>query len=165
MGRQIMKSLFKSAAVAAIMAGAALFASVPANAQVGVHIGIGLPGVHIGIGAPAWYYGPGYFPPGPCDAYNRYYEGDCGYAVYSGPVVFDGVVVDGPHYYRWSGGHPVFWYRSGWHEWSGWAGARWRWDHDEGYGWHDGHWDRDWGRQHWHPGAHDWHSGWHPDHH
>ena len=93
----------------------------PANAQ--MHVGIGVPGVSVGIGvgapAPADYYGPSYYPPGPCDAYNYYYAGDCGYAVYNGPIFLDGTRVGGPHYYRWSDGMPYFWYRGGWHVWNG----------------------------------------------
>src|SRR5580698_5902445 len=100
-----MKSLSKLIVAAAAAAGAATLASAPANAQ--VHVGIGLPGVHIGVGVPAapsppaYYYGPGYYPPGPCDAYSSYYEGDCGYSTYDGPIYLDGAYVNGPHYYRW----------------------------------------------------------------
>jgi hypothetical protein len=145
-----MKSLTKMAVAAASLIGAGLLASAPANAQ--VHIGIGIPGVHVGVGvgAPAFYYGPGFYPPGPCDAYNSYYAGDCGYAVYNGPIVLDGVSVVGPHYYRWYNGMPYFWYRGGWHNWNGWARVNFGWDHGEGFGWHNGHWDRNWGNAHWH---------------
>src|ERR1700758_2223937 len=105
-GRFEMKSLIKMPSVKTLAAtvsliGAGLMMSAPANAQ--VHVGIGLPGVHVGVGvggpAPAYYYGPGYYPPGPCDAYNYYYGGDCGYSVYTGPVFIDGIAVNGPHYY------------------------------------------------------------------
>jgi hypothetical protein len=143
-----MKLPLKSAVAACAVAGALLFACAPADAQLGVSVGV--PGVRVGVGVPGYYYGPGYYPPGPCDAYNNYYEGDCGYSVYDGPIDFDGVVVTGPHYYRWYGDQPYFWYRGGWHTWNGWNGAHFSWDHGEGFGWHEGHWDRDWGRAHWH---------------
>ena len=86
-------------------------ASAPANAQVHIGVGIGGPDVHVGVGVggPApYYYGPGYYPPGPCDAYNYYYDGDCGYSVYNGPIVLGGINVGGPHYYRWYNGVPLF---------------------------------------------------------
>ena len=145
-----MKSLLKMTATAAVVAGAALLASAPANAQVGIHIGG--PGFHIGVGVPAHYYGRGYYPPGPCDGYNYYYEGDCGYDVYNGQIYIDGMYVGGPHYYRWYGDRPYFWYRGGWHNWDGWHGAHFGWHHNEGWGWHGGHWDRGWGAAHWHGG-------------
>jgi hypothetical protein len=148
-----MKSWTKMAVAAASLMGAGLVASGPANAQVhiGVGAGINLPGVHVGVGVdtPAYYYGPGYYPPGPCDGYDRYYAGDCGYAVYNGPIVLGGVSVGGPHYYRWYDGMPYFWYRGGWHNWNGWSRASFDWDHGEGFGWQRGHWDRGWGNAHW----------------
>ena len=122
-----MKSLMKLMVATAAIAGAAVLVSEPASAQ--VHIGIGIPGVHIGVGVPAYYYGPGYYPPGPCDAYTSYYEGDCGYAVYNGPIVFGGVSVGGPHYYRWFNSRPLFWYRGGWHQWDRWHDTHWNWEH------------------------------------
>jgi hypothetical protein len=143
-----MKSILKMTAAALVVAGAALAAS-SADAQVGVGVHVGGVGVGVGVGAPAYYYNQGYYPPGPCDAYTAYQDGDCGYSVYTGPVDFDGVAVDGPHYYRWEGDQPVFWYRGGWHNWDGWHNTRFEWDRREGYGWHNGHWDRDYGRDHW----------------
>lgn len=148
-----MKSRMKIALAAGAAMVAGLIATAPANAQ--VHVGVGIPGVHIGVGVgvpppPAYYYGPGYYPPGPCDAYNDYYGGDCGYAVYNGPVVLDGIAVGGPHYYRWSNGQPYFWYRGGWHFWNGWQRVNFAWDRGEGYGWHGSRFDRGWGDAHWH---------------
>ena len=99
-----MKSLSRAAAATTALAGAILCVAAPSNAQIGISIGV--PGVHVGVGVPAWYYGPGYYPPGPCDAYNYYYGGDCGYPVYTGQVFINGVWVGGPHYYRWWGGQP-----------------------------------------------------------
>jgi len=130
-----MKSLIKMSMVKTLLATASLMTaglmmSAPANAQ--VHVGIGIPGVHIGVGvgapAPAYYYGPGYYPPGPCDAYTDYYSGDCGYAVYTGPIMLDGIAVGGSHYYRWYNGQPYFWYRGGWHFWNGWSHVNFGWD-------------------------------------
>jgi len=148
-----MKILTKMAVAAAGMAaGVMLMCGAPANAQ--VHFGVTVPGVDVGVavGGPAHVYGPGYYPPGPCDAYDSYYEGDCGYAVYNGPVVLEGVAVGGPHYYRWYGGQPWFWHRGGWHVWNGWTRANFGWDRGEGWGWHGGHWDRGWGNDHWRGG-------------
>ena len=149
-----MNSLTKTAFATVAIAGAACISSAPASAQVG--IGIHVPGVHVGVGvgAPALYYGPGFYPPGPCDAYNYYYQGDCGYAVYDGPIVLGGVSIGGPHYYRWFNGEPMFWYRGGWHSWRGWTRVNFGWDHGEGWGWRGGHWDRGWGNANWHGGDH-----------
>jgi hypothetical protein len=146
-----MKPFARTFIAATAIAGGALMGSAPVNAQ--VHIGIGVPGVHVGVGVgtPA-FYGPGFYPPGPCDTYNYYYQGDCGYAVYNGPVAFDGVTIGGPHYYRWYNGQPLFWYRGGWHSWRGWTRANFGWDHGEGWGWRGGHWDRGLGNANWHGG-------------
>ncbi|HEX4534554.1 MAG TPA: hypothetical protein VH000_10015, partial [Rhizomicrobium sp.] len=131
-----MKTFGKMAIAAAMIAGASMAVTAPAEARVAVRIGVGVP-------SPAYYYGPGYYPPGPCDAYTNYYDGDCGYSVYNGPVAFDGVTVGGPHYYRWYGGQPYFWYRGGWRNWNGWRGVRgYGWNHGEGYGWRGGRWNR-----------------------
>jgi hypothetical protein len=164
-----MKSLMKLAVATASLMGAGLLASAPANAQVHIGVGIGGPNVHVGVGvgAPAFYYGSGFYPPGPCDAYNNYYDGDCGYAVYNGPIVLGGINVGGPHYYRWYNGVPLFWYRGGWQNWNGWNRANFAWDRGEGFGWRGGHWDRGWGNAHWHgapaafrggPGGRDFHD-------
>ena len=164
-----MKTRMKTALAAGAMMTAGLMMSLPASAQ--VHVGVGLPGVHIGVGvgapAPAYYYGPGYYPPGPCDAYNSNYAGACGYAVYNGPVVLDGIALTGPHYYRWYNGMPYFWYRGGWHFWNGWNRVNFAWDRGEGFGWHGGHWDRGWGNAHWHgapPPRGDFHDRGRDDH-
>ena len=97
-------------------------ASAPANAQ--VHIGVGIGGqcaCRRPSGCSRFLLRAGFYPPGPCDAYNNYYEGDCGYAVYNGPIVLGGMSVGGPHYYRWYNGVPLFWYRGGWQAWNGWT--------------------------------------------
>jgi hypothetical protein len=124
-----MHTYLKAAAVAVVIGGAVGFA-MPSDAQVGVGVRVG--GVHLGVHtpAPAYYYGPGYYPPGPCGSYNYYYNGDCGYPVYTGDVAFGGVTVGGPHYYRWNNNRPEFWYRGGWHnDWNGWRGRNYRWEH------------------------------------
>jgi hypothetical protein len=145
-----MKSWITMAALSATLLGGAMAVSAPASAQ--VHIGIGVPGVHVGVGvgAPAYYYGPGYYPPGPCDAYTAYYDGDCGYSVYNGPIVLNGINVGGPHYYRWYNDQPYFWYRGGWQVWNGWRRSNFAWNRGEGFGWRNGRWDRGWGDAHWH---------------
>ena len=141
-----MKSVLKMTAAAIAVAA---IAAPAAHAQVGVGVHVGGVGVGVGVGAtPAYYYNEGYYPPGPCDAYDHYYDGDCGYPVYSGDIDFDGTVVSGPHYYRWNGDHPSFWYRGGWHDWDNWHNTSYNWEHHAGWGWHDGRWDRDWGRTH-----------------
>jgi hypothetical protein len=156
-----MKSLMKLAVVTASLMGAGLMTSAPANAQVHIGVGIGGPDVHVGVqvGGPAFYYGPGFYPPGPCDAYSSYYDGDCGYAVYNGPIVLGGINVGGPHYYRWYNGAPLFWYRGGWHNWNGWNRANFGWDRGEGFGWREGRWDRGWGDAHWHGARADFRGG------
>src|ERR1700692_2823501 len=116
-----MKTIARIALGAAMIAGATAAVSVPADARVVVGVGVGVP-------APDYYYGGGYYPPGPCDSYDYYYEGDCGYSSYTGRVLIDGVWVTGPHYYRWYGGRPFFWYRGGWHNWAGWNGVSWNWN-------------------------------------
>lgn len=146
-----MKHLWKAAMAATVLAGAVMAVSGPASARVAIGVS---------IGAPGYYYGPGYYPPGPCDAYSYYYDGDCGYSVYSGRVFINGAWVTGPHYYRWYGGRPLFWYRGGWHDWAGWRGARWDWNHGPGWGWRDGHWNRAWGVGGFHGGGH-FHGGAH----
>ena len=118
-----MKQFGRAALGALMMAGAALAASTPANAGVSVGIGIGIP-------APGYYryegyYGPGYYPPGPCARYSYYYTGNCGYPAWTGPVYVGGVWYNGPHYYRYWGGRPWVWWHGGWRGYyGGWAGWR-----------------------------------------
>ena len=115
-----MKRIAKIALAAAAMAGAATLATTGA-ANAGVHIGIGIgipgPGYGPGYGPGVYegYYGPGYYPPGPCYSYNYYYSGYCGYPMYDGPVWLNGVWYRGPHYYRYWGGRPYVWFHGGWH--------------------------------------------------
>jgi hypothetical protein len=119
-----MKLFSKAALGAFAIAGTATMAlTTPAAAGVHIGIGIGIPGP-----APVYegYYGPGYYPPGPCAGYNYYYSGYCGYPVYSDPVFIGGVWYNGPHYYRWWGGRPYVWAHGGWHgDYRGGHGGRW----------------------------------------
>ncbi len=156
-----MKSIIRIAVIAVALSAAGLFAAAPADAGIGITIGVPGVGIHIGapgprIGVPAYYYGPGYYPPGPCDGYDYYYDGDCGYAYYNGRIFVNGVWVDGPHYYRWYNGAPLFWYRGGWYPWPDWTGVHFGWNHFEGWGWHGGRFDRGWGAAHggWHGAVH-----------
>ncbi len=130
------KFLAGALAAAGIVGGATLATTAPAEAGVSVGIGVGVPG---------YYYGPGYYPPGACYGYDYYYSGYCGYPTYTGAVFLGGRWVYGPHYYRWWGGRPWFWYRGGWHNWAGWRGAHFNWSH------------RAWGGRGWRGG---WHGGW-----
>jgi hypothetical protein len=117
----------------ALLAGSAVAATVattaPADARVAIGIGIGVPG----------YYGPAYYPPGPCYDYDYYYDGYCGYPTYSGAVFIGGRWVNGRHFYRWWGGAPWFWWHGHWHNWHGWRGAHFNWNHGGGH-WGGGHW-------------------------
>ncbi len=107
-----MKMIFKSALMAATIAGATAFAPTLASAQIGITLGIGGPGpVVAGVYAPC---GPGY---GPCgEGYNPY-EGD----YYYDPIFFNGSWYHGPYRWRMRGGERVFWIDNGWHrnEWTG----------------------------------------------
>ena len=129
-----MKAWITGLAAAAAILASAVMTTAPAEARVVVSVGV-----------PGFYYGPGYYPPGPCDSYNYYYTGDCGYSVYSGPIYIGGAYVTGPHYYRWWGGRPYFWYRGGWHNWAGWNRVHWNWNRGPGWGWRNGRWNRAWG--------------------
>ena len=129
-----MKTFAKVALASALIAGASIAVTPPADARVVVGIGVGVPG---------YYYGRGYYPPGPCYYYGYYYPGYCGYPTYTGRVFINGVWVYGPHYYRWWNGRPYFWHRGGWHYWNGWRGVRHPWNRRAGM--HirgGGHWHR-----------------------
>ncbi len=116
-----MKHLAKAALGAVMMVGAAVgttaATTAPASAGVSVGVGIGLPGPVV---APAPYpscYNYDYWAPG------------CAYPAYSGPVWIGGAWYNGPHYYRYWGGHPYVWWHGGWRGyrggWGGWRGAAW----------------------------------------
>ena len=103
-----MTRFLKVMAAAAVMSGAALFASAPARAG-GVSIAIGVPGI-------AFSYDSG----GYCDRWgcpDAYWD----LPVYYGPVYFGGEWYQGPVYYRRVHGHYWYWIHGGWHrdEWRG----------------------------------------------
>ncbi len=171
-----MKSVLKTAAVVAAIAGAALSASGPARAGVSIGINIGVP---IPVpGAVAYDYDSG----GYCDQYgcpDEYWD----MPVYYGPVFYDGSWYQGPTYYRDYGGARWFWVHGGWRrdEWRGPRPKWWRGDYRFGpalgYNFYLGHGFRH-GRDHfwrgndWRPGR-AWDRNWrdhggnekmHPDH-
>lgn len=113
-----MKLFTKAALGALLLAGAAAFTAVPAEARVTVGIGIGGGG----------YYGPGGYPPAYCDPYSRWYdpyrcEDYDDYDYYNGPVFLDGVWLNGGFRSRDFGGHRQFYYHGGWHGGSGFHGG------------------------------------------
>ena len=116
-----MKTLLKMATVAAVMAGAAFFASEPARAD-GVSVSIGVPGI-----------GFSYDSGGYCDSWgcpSDYW----GYPVYYGPVYWGGAWYRGPVYYRHRYGHTWYWVHGGWHR-DQWRGPRPHWyRHNYRYG-------------------------------
>ena len=158
-----MKSVLKTAAVVAAIAGAALGVSGPARAGVSIGINIGVP---IPVpGAVAYDYDSG----GYCDRWgcpDEYWD----MPVYYGPVFYDGSWFQGPTYYRDYGGARWFWVHGGWRrdEWRGPRPKWWRGDYRFGpalgYGFYLGHGfrhDRDhfWRGNDWRPG-HAWDRNW-----
>lgn len=108
-----MKNFLKLAATAAILTGAAMFASAPARAD-GVSITIGVPGI-----------GFSYDSGGYCDSWGcpeAYWD----YPLYYGPVYFGGDWYRGPLYYRVVHGHHWYWIHGGWHR-DHWRGPRPQW--------------------------------------
>ena len=117
-----MRTFFKVITTAAVLTGAAMFASAPARAD-GVSITIGVPGI-----------GFSYSSGGYCDDWGcpqDYWD----YPVYYGPVYYRGEWYRGPVYYRLRHGHYYYWLRGGWHR-DQWRGPRPRWyrRHDYHYG-------------------------------
>jgi hypothetical protein len=158
-----MKTLAKLAVAAAMLGGGAIVSTAPANADVGVSIGVGGPGYYGyysngpryygGYGA---YYGYDYYRPCSFYYYNELPAPPRCYSYfeeYYGPSVFfdSGFVFrDRDDYWRWHDrddfrhwqGHD--WGRANFHGGGGWGG-----DH----GWHGDH-----------GGWHGDHGGWHGDH-
>ncbi len=109
-----MKRFGRTAFSAVFLAGAALFASPPALADVGFGLSFG--------------YDGGTFND-PCDYYDYYDVAPpwglppdyCGYPVYFDPVYWGGSWYRGPIYYRWYGGQRLYWLNGGWRrdEWRG----------------------------------------------
>ena len=130
-----MKRFSRAALSAMLLAGAALFATSPARADVGFGISFG--------------YDGGYFSD-PCAYYDYYDQAPpwgmppdyCDYPVYFEPVYWGGSWYRGPIYSRWYGGQRLYWLNGGWRR-DEWRGARpsIRWA-DRG-GWHGG---RGWGQ-------------------
>lgn len=107
-----MTKLLKTAAVAALLSGAALFTAMPASA--GVSISIGVPGISFSATSGGY-----------CDRWGcpgGYWD----YPVWYGPVYFGGEWYQGPVYYRRMGGTYYYWVRGGWHR-DEWRGPRPRW--------------------------------------
>ena len=119
-----MKTQIKALTIAAALAGAALFASAPAEAG-GVSISIGVPGI-------AFSYGSG----GYCDDWgcpSGYWD----YPVYYGPVFYAGQWYRGPVYYRRIHGDYWYWIHGGWHR-DQWHGRRPAWWHRNRHEYHYG---------------------------
>src|ERR1043166_8929595 len=111
-----MKAFLKTTVAGAAMAGAAMFASAPAEARVDLGISIGVPGVA--------------------------FEYDSG--GYCGPVYWGGEWYRGPVYYREYRGEYWYWIHGGWRR-DEWRGPRPRWWRHYRYGpalgfeWYRGH--------------------------
>jgi hypothetical protein len=159
-----MRSPFKALAVAATMAGAAMFAAAPAKAD-GFGISFG-PGGGISFSVSSGGY---------CDQWgcpDDYW----GYPVYYGPVYYGGRWYNGPLYYRYYGGNYWYWVHGGWRR-DEWRGARPHWwrgnyrygpalslDYYRSHGFHvrDNDWRRyrSWSRTHnWERDHRDWGRG------
>src|SRR6185369_16882960 len=107
-GRPLMSYLIKGVVAAAMLAGGLFAVSEPAQARIGVSVGIGVP-----------VYGPRYNPY--CDRYSRWfdpYRCDAAYYDddYDGPVFIDGFWFDGHHRHRRHHGHHQFWFHNNWHD-------------------------------------------------
>lgn len=112
-----MKGAAKLFCSALLVAGAEFASAVPAEAGVSAGISFG-------------WYGPGYPAfADPCDYYDYYDEAPpwglppdyCEFPVYFGSVFWGGTWYRGPIYYRWDGGHRLYWLNGGWRtdEWRG----------------------------------------------
>jgi hypothetical protein len=150
-----MKRFLTTIVAVAALAGAALFATSPAQAGVSLSFSIGIPN------AVAFDYDSG----GYCDDWgcpDEYWD----MPVYYGPVYYRGGWYQGPVYYRDYGGTRWYWIRGGWRrdEWRGprprWWKANYRVGPALGYSFylrngfrHDR--DRYWRGNDWHPGR-DW---------
>src|ERR1043166_3765028 len=116
-----MKAFLKTTVAGAAMAGAAMFASAPAEARVDLGISIGVPGV-------AFEYDSG----GYCDRWgcpDDYWD----FPVYYGPVYWGGEWYRGPVYYREYRGEYWYWIHGGWRR-DEWRGPRPRWWRHYRYG-------------------------------
>ena len=150
-----MKQFLTTTIAAAALAGAALFASSPAQAGVSLSFSIGIPD------AIAFDYDSG----GYCDDWgcpDEYWD----LPVFYGPVYYRGRWYQGPVYYRNYGGARWYWIRGGWRldEWRGphprWWRAGYRYGPALGYSFYLGNGfrhdrDRYWRGNDWRPGR-DW---------
>jgi hypothetical protein len=96
-----MKTFTKIALGAAMLAGAAITATAPAEARVGVVLNLGIPAPVVVAPVRPDCYGP------------RYYDA-CAYPVYSERVFWNGAWFDHAPY-RMIGGRREFWVHGGWH--------------------------------------------------
>jgi hypothetical protein len=134
-----MKGVVKVAAVAAAIAGGALFASAPAEAGISIGINLGIPVIGV-PGAIAYDNDSG----GYCDNFGCP-DGYWDQPVWYGPVYYGGGWYQGPVYYRDIGGEHLFWIHGGWHrdEWRGphpgWWRADYRFGPALGFSWYQGH--------------------------
>lgn len=126
-----MNLFFKSIVAVTSLAGAVVFAAVPADAGIGIGIGIGPVGVGIGIG-PHGGVGFDIGTGGYCDHWGcpgGYWD----YPVYYGPVYYEGGWYEGPVYYREMDGEYWYWVHGGWHR-DEWRGERPEWAREAHYG-------------------------------
>ena len=101
-----MKSYAKLALAAARLRGAAVTASAPAEAHVGMFLNLGIP-------APV--YAPAYAPPAYQGCYGPAYYSYCAYPVYADPVFWNGIRYNNAPYRVVRGRHE-FWVHGGWHD-------------------------------------------------
>jgi len=127
-----MKRFSRAALSAMLLAGAALFATSPARADVGIGFSFGYDGGY--YNDPCAYYDY-YNEPPPWGLPSDY----CNYPVYFEPVYWDGYWYRGPIYSRWYGGQRLYWLNGGWRH-DEWRGARpsIRWTDRGGYGGYGG---------------------------
>jgi len=128
-----MKRFSRAALSAMLLAGAALFATSPARADVGIGFSFGYDGGY--YNDPCAYYDY-YNEPPPWGLPSDY----CNYPVYFEPVYWDGYWYRGPIYSRWYGGQRLYWLNGGWRH-DEWRGARpsIRWTDRGGYGGRSGY--------------------------
>ena len=108
-----MKTFSKAVLGSLLLAGAAVATAVPAEARVGLSIGLG-------VFAPPVVVAPAPPPPAPVYAMPEYCYGPayytyCSYPVYGEPVYWNGYWYSNAPY-RVIGGRREFWVRGGWHE-------------------------------------------------
>ena len=134
-----MKGVVKVAAVAAAVAGGALFASAPAEAGISIGVNIGVPVIGVPGAVVIDNNSGGY-----CDNFGCP-DGYWDQPVWYGPVYYGGGWYQGPAYYRVIGGERMYWIHGGWRrdEWRGPHPGWWRADYHVGpalgFSWYQGH--------------------------